>query len=709
MQSELKSLSKIFSEVIFRIPDYQRGYSWEIKHLKDFWNDIEQLPDAKSHYTGVLTLEPVSEENYKNWEDDLWIIESKRYNPMYVVDGQQRLTTAIILLQCILDKIPEDQLLNFTEKSDIRKKYICEAKGKGISKSYIFGYEKDNPSHEFLKQKIFGDESVLHGLSEETIYTKNLVAAKDFFNEKLIALTIEDLEYIFTTLTQHLQFNIFYIEKDLDVFVTFETMNNRGKPLSHLELMKNRLIYLSTKFNVEKSESNQLRKAINESWKSIYHFLGKTNRRKLDDDDFLRTHFISYFGSNLSSESGDPTDFRRYLNYTHEYKDYLLDEVFTPKRLVNHSAGQVNVNELMSDDCSEAVEGEEATSGIKSKNLDISEVYDYSQSIKSLVKTYYQIAHPEDGEWTDFEKLKLSQINRLDDTGIFMVCTAIMHKTVKSESRESALTAIERFGFLFKLKRYFFEFDMVATAGKLFSGKLQVDALTKRLTESGDAFAKSKDFKDAMTSIGKPSGSGYYAWKQLRYFMYEYEQELRAQSKTSRQLLKWSEDVGRENFEKDHKTIEHIYPQKAEGASWKSPFVNYSVKQRNILKNSLGNLLPVSHGKNASLSNKSFDLKKGDEAQKVGFRYGCLSEIQVATNDDWTAKEILRRGIYLLDFLEKRWGVSLGNAKNKVSILGLEFVLDIEKTNLASILAIPPIVPSPPPIDVENRADSISL
>lgn len=49
MQSELKSLSKIFSEVIFRIPDYQRGYSWESKHLKDFWNDIEQLPDNKSH------------------------------------------------------------------------------------------------------------------------------------------------------------------------------------------------------------------------------------------------------------------------------------------------------------------------------------------------------------------------------------------------------------------------------------------------------------------------------------------------------------------------------------------------------------------------------------------------------------------------------------------------------------------------------------
>ncbi|HBO4120270.1 TPA: DUF262 domain-containing protein, partial [Pseudomonas aeruginosa] len=150
MQSELKSLSKIFSETIFRIPDYQRGYSWEHKHLKDFWNDIEQLPDGKSHYTGVLTLEPVSKENYEKWEDDIWIIESKRYTPMYIVDGQQRITTTIILLQCILERIKEDEQLNFTEKNEIKKKYIYETKDKGISKSYLFGYEKDNPSYEFL-------------------------------------------------------------------------------------------------------------------------------------------------------------------------------------------------------------------------------------------------------------------------------------------------------------------------------------------------------------------------------------------------------------------------------------------------------------------------------------------------------------------------------------------------------------------------------
>lgn len=697
MQSELKSLSKIFSEAIFRIPDYQRGYSWETKHLKDFWSDIEQLPDGKSHYTGVLTLEPVSPENYKNWEDDVWIIDSKHYSPMYVVDGQQRLTTAIILLQCILESVDDSELLNYTEKNDIRKKYICEPKGKGISRSYIFGYEKDNPSHEFLKQIIYGDASINHSPTEETIYTKNLSAAKDYFLNKLKELTKDDIEYVFTTLTQHLQFNIFYIEKDLDVFVTFETMNNRGKPLSHLELLKNRLIYLSTKFEVEKSDSEQLRKAINESWKSIYHYLGKMNKPKLDDD-FLRTHFLSYFGKEIKTRFSNPYDVRRYLNYGDYYQDYLLDDFFTPKRLIQTEP-------------TETLPSDELTKEAELKPLNIDTVFEYSQSIKSLVKVYYLTAHPEEAFWTDHEKLKLSQINRLADSDIFTLCVAALQKFPHSLEREELLSSIERYGFLSKLKSYYFDLDITDLANGIFSGNIELIDVRKKLDETADKFSKSKDFYDAIRYIGKNLNSGYYSWRQLRYFMYEYEQELRSASKTSRQLLKWSEDSSREHYRRDHKTVEHIYPQKASAVAWKNAINDrgYSVKERNILKNSLGNLLPVSHAKNASLSNKPFEEKKGSESNQVGYRYGCLSEIQVSACTEWTAKEILKRGIYLLSFLEKRWNVKIGDASKKTDVLGLKFVLAYEKTDIHSIVNLQFPIPTPPEEAIESRPDQIEF
>ena len=98
---QLLSMSKIFSEKIFRIPDYQRGYAWTLKEVKDFWGDLCRLENKKNHYVGVLTLEPAKEEDYKKWIDDLWIIDAKRYIPFYVVDGQQRLTTSIILIYVI--------------------------------------------------------------------------------------------------------------------------------------------------------------------------------------------------------------------------------------------------------------------------------------------------------------------------------------------------------------------------------------------------------------------------------------------------------------------------------------------------------------------------------------------------------------------------------------------------------------------------------
>ncbi len=69
MQTDLYSVSKIFSETLFRIPDYQRGYSWTEKQLKDFWSDIEQIEEGRNHYTGVITLEEVPKGTYNQWED----------------------------------------------------------------------------------------------------------------------------------------------------------------------------------------------------------------------------------------------------------------------------------------------------------------------------------------------------------------------------------------------------------------------------------------------------------------------------------------------------------------------------------------------------------------------------------------------------------------------------------------------------------------
>jgi len=89
----------------------------------------------------------------------------------------------------------------------------------------------------------------------------------------------------------------------------------------------------------------------------------------------------------------------------------------------------------------------------------------------------------------------------------------------------------------------------------------------------------------------------------------------------------------------------------------------------------LGNLLPLSKPKNASLSNKPFHEKvngKGDAT--VGYCYGCYAENEVAKCTEWTPANILARGQVMLSFMEKRWGLDLGGDKQKTFMLGIDFL-----------------------------------
>jgi uncharacterized protein with ParB-like and HNH nuclease domain len=122
MPSELQNLDTIFNSRMFRVPDYQRGYSWGKPQLIDFWDDLDRLDPSRNHYTGQLTLEKAADSEWESWGDETWLIDGRGYRPFYVVDGQQRLTTAIILIKCILDRIPDDVPLAFSDKSDHVKK-----------------------------------------------------------------------------------------------------------------------------------------------------------------------------------------------------------------------------------------------------------------------------------------------------------------------------------------------------------------------------------------------------------------------------------------------------------------------------------------------------------------------------------------------------------------------------------------------------------
>ena len=95
--NELQSLSQIFQNKIFRIPDYQRGYAWQDPQLRDFWEDIVNLQTDRNHYTGLLSLKRISgPESQKLGNDDAWLLKNG-YKAYHIVDGQQRLASGVRL------------------------------------------------------------------------------------------------------------------------------------------------------------------------------------------------------------------------------------------------------------------------------------------------------------------------------------------------------------------------------------------------------------------------------------------------------------------------------------------------------------------------------------------------------------------------------------------------------------------------------------
>ncbi len=620
--AKLESLPEIFNQKLFRIPDYQRGYSWEVKHLEALWQDIENLTD-KLHYTGTITVELISDEEVKHkLKDDSWLIDDEGFKPFYVVDGQQRLTTFIILISVIAEKLKDDEEF-FRKTSD---KFLYTQNHKKSLKSYLFGYEVDNPSYEFFKTQILGQESS-KATEHLTVYTSNLKKAKQFFENKLKGFDIEDLEKIYKKITQKFKFDFNVIDQDLDIFLVFETMNNRGKHLSNLEILKNRLIYLSTLLpNYGQKEKDKLRSEINDTWKTLYEYLGKDSKRPLNDDEFLRIHWIMYCGYSKEAEF---------------YRKQILEDVFTVKKLID-------------------------------KELTYADIRTYVDSLRISVKAWYNIKNPLHAVENSMIFLEadiakwLEKLHRLGFTMFEPLMLAVFTSEPSNIYILDFVKQVEKYIFV---RHTFSRFPRNSShqfpypqANMLYiekdKGRIWA-IINEKIKIEG---RRSNRFTDDILNYI----DHYYSWDGLKYFLHEYEEHLQKQHKRDESKVNWE-------LSKDQST-EHILPQNPlKGSEWWSVLNKIKNEDnRHKLKHSLGNLMLVSKSINSELSNKSFELKKKDG--NIGYFTGSYSEIEVSQYEHWDDKSILDRGLKMLAFLEYRWNIYLGTPKEKKEILLLDFV-----------------------------------
>ena len=96
------TLNELFGNRVFRVPHYQRFYSWKSKQREDLFGDLLKLtPDNSDdhHFMATIVCHRTSEVKESG---------TTEYRLHDIVDGQQRLTTLIIILKCIQLSLPEE-------------------------------------------------------------------------------------------------------------------------------------------------------------------------------------------------------------------------------------------------------------------------------------------------------------------------------------------------------------------------------------------------------------------------------------------------------------------------------------------------------------------------------------------------------------------------------------------------------------------------
>lgn len=699
--TKLVSLSDLFEDKVFRIPDYQRGYAWEKKQIDEFIEDLrmirlERKKNNNIHYTGMLSMKEFSKEEKNKFKDSIFIKKIEKMTPYYIIDGQQRLTTCVILISVILnflEKVEKDKkeeiYIEGKKLNMLRNKYLyIEDSNTNLEvgqRVYKLLYLNDDVSNNFFKDAIL-EEKENRDLVK-TLYTNNMLKTKDIFKEwikeEYSNNNIKIIEEIFYKVTNLLKFNTYYINEKVNVNISFETMNNRGKNLSNLELLKNRLIYLTSEIEGSKADRTKLRDDINGAWKKIYNTLGKTPNIKMDDDEYLRHHWIIYF----------PYSRTRFKEIQNSYNRFLLDHYFSQTRLIDklEKENQIKINiqerkdenidnQQIDDELFNEEQSDESLYDMLEKKLEISDIQKYVLSIQDIVKFWYQTKVPENEDLDPKIKELLIRINRLKIAQVRPLTTVILSK-YKKEYNDKEITDVleklERFLFInFAIRKESSNFKdtrFYKLSRDLNKGNISLEDLKNELSVIEDIDDnKVIDIKNILPIFERlfDKYEGFYSksWKlYLKYFLYEYESN-KKKNKTDYTIENVDQFF---NNEKDKTSIEHIYPEKPEEKNgWVKWFEEFDEKERHSLMHTLGNLLPLPKNENSSLFNYSYSKKI--ERYKVG----CQSEIEVANEyKKWNPSSIEKRGLKLIKFMEEHWDFKFKDDVDKYKFLNIYFII----------------------------------
>ena len=594
-QTSVADIFSINSDRIYRIPKYQREYTWGTRDWDALFKDVTE--NDNGYFLGSYICVNNGSINGTTLE---------------VIDGQQRFTTLTIMLAALYEKLSalEDQM-EAEDKTDLANLHGELAnKKQQVSAS---GRKYHYTQRLILQKQNMNDEDYSYLLSCKHVISENKTRPTNFGNRriakayahfiKLIKERVEeikaenpdtdDISALFYIKNQFEQAIMVGIEVDTnkDAYMLFESLNKRGVPLSAIDLIKNTLI--ATADNQSDADDAY------ELWKQILNNIAPNDYSV--QERFFRQYYNA-FREELNRHYNDP-DKKYHLGYL-ATRTTLLDIY---EQMIKH-----NYRALLDD------------------------LYDKSQKYALIVNN-----SDEEHSYTS----ALLDLDRISGAPSYLLLLYLLSNQHKLKLSDDDLHQIVKLLIVFFVRRSVTDVPNTRKLTQLF-----IDIISEIKILQGDAIISY--IRNVFKSVAA-TDEEFEA--KLRGSLYDENPEAVCFILCSIEAKHQTKEIYSDLWSRDRSnkyiwTIEHIFP---EGQnipdSWVDMIAN---RDKELAKqylseyvHTLGNLTIT--GYNQNLSNMSFDKKKDrkskDKSKDIGYRNGLFLNQDVVTEDVWTIDKINNR------------------------------------------------------------------
>lgn len=242
----------------FLVPHYQRPYSWREEQWKALWRDLIELveeTDPKPHFLGSIVTSPARS-------------VPEGVEKRLLIDGQQRLTTVLVLLTLIRDRARDGGVTRLAEKV---QDLITNRHDEGSDHFKLLPTQGEDPAdsdRDVFIRMVRGDRVTA---------AEGIAGAYAFFANKLRRADAPDLESLFRIIVGKLTLVSIILDEKDNAHRIFESLNGKGRPLSQADLIRN---YFFMRIDAREHES-------------VYRELWRPMQRRLGEE--LLANFVRHY------------------------------------------------------------------------------------------------------------------------------------------------------------------------------------------------------------------------------------------------------------------------------------------------------------------------------------------------------------------------------------------------------------------------------